>query len=92
MTREEMQKQIESMMPTPQQIVESIDKKMEADDTQVGKALMYVADKCYKLGYRDAVDEAYKWLKDRVEHDSIDYPMASEHLIDEFKEYIEKRL
>ena len=29
MTTEEMQKQIESMMPTPNQIVESIDKKLE---------------------------------------------------------------
>lgn len=29
MTQEEMQKQIESMMPTPNQIVESIDKKLE---------------------------------------------------------------
>lgn len=29
MTIEEMQKQIESMMPTPQQIKESLDKKLE---------------------------------------------------------------
>ena len=29
MTTEEMQKQIESMMPTPKQIVEDIDKKLE---------------------------------------------------------------
>lgn len=29
MTIEEIQKQIESMMPTPQQIMESLDKKLE---------------------------------------------------------------
>ena len=29
MTQEEMQKQIESMIPTPHQIVESIDEKLE---------------------------------------------------------------
>jgi hypothetical protein len=29
MTIEEMQKKIESMIPTPQQIVESLDKKLE---------------------------------------------------------------
>ena len=29
MTREEMQNKIESMMPTPKQIVENIDKKLE---------------------------------------------------------------
>lgn len=38
------------------------------------------------------VDKACEWLKDRVEHDSIDYPMASEHLVDEFKEYMENTL
>ena len=35
MTQEEMQKQIESMMPTPNQIVESIDKKLEEKREQI---------------------------------------------------------
>ena len=35
MTQEEMQKQIESMMPTPKQIVENIDKKLEEKREQI---------------------------------------------------------
>lgn len=35
MTQEEMQKQIESMMPTPQQIVEHIDKELEEKREQI---------------------------------------------------------
>ena len=35
MTTEEMQKQIESMMPTPQQIVEHIDKELEEKREQI---------------------------------------------------------
>ena len=35
MTQEEMQKQIESMMPTPQQIVEHIDKELEEEREQI---------------------------------------------------------
>ena len=31
------------------------------------------------------------FLKDRIEHDSIDYPMATMHLIEDLKQYIEKR-
>lgn len=36
-------------------------------------------------GYQYAVDKACKWLADRVAHDSIDYPMATVHLIDDFR-------
>lgn len=35
MTQEEMQKQIESMMPTPKQIVENIDKKLEEKEVKL---------------------------------------------------------
>ena len=35
MTIEEMQKQIESMMPTPKQIVENIDKELEEKREQI---------------------------------------------------------
>ena len=36
-------------------------------------------------GYQYAIDKACEWLADRVAHDSIDYPMATVHLIDDFR-------
>jgi hypothetical protein len=45
---EEMQKQIESMMPTPQQIVENIDKKMNnpmTDSQYLDKALDFIVER-----------------------------------------------
>ena len=50
------------MMFKPEQIVESIDKKMEMDNEYVGKSLFYVANKCYELGRRDTIEEVCKWL------------------------------
>ena len=40
MTTEEMQKQIESMMPTPKQIVENIDKKLEESKGQIVRNIL----------------------------------------------------
>lgn len=34
------------------------------------------------------IDKACEFLKDRIEHDSIDYPMATNHLIEDFKKYM----
>lgn len=34
------------------------------------------------------IEKVCKFLDDRIKHDSIDYPMASVHLIDDFKNYI----
>ena len=36
------------------------------------------------------IEKACKFLQDRIEHDSIDYPMATHWLIDDFKEYMEE--
>ena len=37
------------------------------------------------------IENVCAFLKDRIEHDSIDYPMATMHLIEDLKQYIEKR-
>ena len=34
------------------------------------------------------IEKACEFLKDRIEHDSIDYPMATKHLVEDFKKYI----
>ena len=34
------------------------------------------------------IDKVCAFLKDRIEHDSIDYPMATMHLIEDLKQYI----
>lgn len=33
------------------------------------------------------IEKVCAFLKDRIEHDSIDYPMASKHLIEDFRNY-----
>ena len=35
------------------------------------------------------IKKACEFLKDRIEHDSIDYPMATKHLVEDFKKYME---
>ncbi|MBO7733183.1 MAG: hypothetical protein J6S67_11535 [Methanobrevibacter sp.] len=34
------------------------------------------------------IEKACAFLRDRIEHDSIDYPMATHYLIDDFKNYM----
>lgn len=34
------------------------------------------------------IEKVCKFLDDRIKHDSIDYPMATVHLIDEFRNYM----
>lgn len=34
------------------------------------------------------IEKVCKFLDDRIKHDSIDYPMATPHLIDDVKNYI----
>ena len=34
------------------------------------------------------IEKTCAFLKDRIEHDSIDYPMATEHLIDDYIKYV----
>lgn len=36
------------------------------------------------------IEKACEFLKDRIEHDSIDYPMATKHLVEDFKKYMEE--
>lgn len=36
------------------------------------------------------IEKACAFLQDRIEHDSIDYPMATHWLIDDFKKYMEE--
>ena len=34
------------------------------------------------------IEKACEFLKDRIEHDSIDNPMATKHLVEDFKKYM----
>ena len=34
------------------------------------------------------IEKVCKFLDDRIKHDSIDYPMATNHLIEDFKNYM----
>ena len=36
------------------------------------------------------IEKVCAFLKDRIEHDSIDYPMATMHLIDDFQKFMEE--
>lgn len=38
------------------------------------------------------IEKVCKFLDDRIKHDSIDYPMATKHLIEDFKKYMEDSL
>lgn len=37
------------------------------------------------------IEKVCAFLKDRIEHDSIDYPMATMHLIDDFQKFMEEQ-
>ncbi len=54
--------------------------------------LWYEAPYCtgaIKYTHTDAfIEKACEFLNDRIKHDSIDYPMATVHLIDDFKNYM----
>ena len=46
---------------------------------------------CVEYTRTDAfIEKACEFLKDRIEHDSIDYPMATKHLVEDFKKYMEE--
>lgn len=36
------------------------------------------------------IEKTRAFLKDRIDHDSIDYPMATNSLIEDFKKYMEE--
>lgn len=36
------------------------------------------------------IEKVCAFLKDRIEHDSIDYPMATMHLINDLKRYVKE--
>ena len=43
----------------------------------------------YERGWDDAIEKVCVFLQDRIAHDSIDYPMATKHLIDDLKKELE---
>lgn len=48
-----------------------------------------LADNSIEYTRTDAfIEKACEFLNDRIKHDSIDYPMATVHLIDDFKNYL----
>lgn len=62
MTTEEMQKQIESMMPTPNQIVESIDKNLRNNMADIMKAKQYINDYTRNCSNELSNGEYESWL------------------------------
>lgn len=44
----------------------------------------------FEAAWDCAVEKVCEWLLDRVKHDSIDYPMATEHLINDFCKVMEE--
>lgn len=50
-----------------------------------------LADNSIEYTRTDAfIEKACAFLKDRIAHDSIDYPMATNSLIEDFKKYMEE--
>ena len=50
-----------------------------------------VSDNSIEYTRTDAfIEKACEFLNDRIKHDSIDYPMATVHLIDDFKNYMKE--
>lgn len=52
----------------------------------------YDIEQAYEDGFNKAVQIICEFLKDRIEHDSIDYPMATMYLIDDLKRYVNDKL
>ena len=40
----------------------------------------------------EVIEKVCTFLKDRIEHDSIDYPMATMHLIDDFQKFMNEQV
>lgn len=69
MTIEEMQKQIESMMPTPNQIVESIDKNLRNNMAKIDiekEVMEYISKNCTSLEEPDEFLTTLMQLDDMV--------------------------
>ena len=91
MTTEEMQKQIESMMPTPKQIVESIDKKLEEKRERIvhnilskfakkkGLVKYEYPDGFYCFGNPDSQELADKKHEEWLEKNRRAQPYVDEH-------------
>lgn len=48
--------------------------------------------KAVKIEREEVIEKICTFLKDRIEHDSIDYPMATMYLIDDLKRYMDDKL
>lgn len=44
--------------------------------------------KAVEMEREEVIEKVCAFLKDRIEHDSIDYPMATMHLIDDLERYV----
>jgi hypothetical protein len=45
-----------------------------------------------QIAREEVIENICTFLKDRIEHDSIDYPMATMHLINDLKRYVNDKL
>lgn len=57
MTVEEMQAEIEKMIPTPEQILETLDKKIVQSENIINGLTIFKYDEEYNKGYNDAIDD-----------------------------------
>ena len=48
--------------------------------------------KAVKMEREEVIENICTFLKDRIEHDSIGYPMATMYLIDDLKRYMDDKL
>lgn len=71
-------------------IYAELDNFVEENEGQV--TLTDVAKHFADYGYQYAVDRVCDLLADRVAHDSIDYPMATKHLMDDIRKEMKDRL
>lgn len=66
MTVEEMQVEIEKMIPTPEQVLDAIDTKMFKLKNITDESIYRDITPEYSAGYNDAIDDICIWLEDNV--------------------------
>jgi len=64
MTVEEMQTEIEKMIPTSEQILEALDKKIVQSENIINGLTIFKYDEEYNKGYNDAIDDICNRIED----------------------------
>jgi hypothetical protein len=75
---------------TPEQLAELFVEEQCDNTMNIHTCIEILVKNAYKAGYACAVDKTEEWLDDRVAHNSIDYPMATEHLTNDYRKAMEE--